>query len=431
MKILGNLFKKQTIISLTLILSIVAITMYSSYASLFKIDPISIAKAHETDNLRITFGNNGYDQQIHLKTLTSYKDEEAKTSKTIEVKKIYLTNNANYDLRFKLYLKNVLLEDSIVLDKYDEKSFLDSKYIKYQINNSEPKSLNDSNLILIDTVNSDLNNIKKIEIKIWVSDEAKLKLNEKEIHLKFEIEEIKQNEYGEDHSLANIIFSQDGGIDNIKKKEKPNFNVSAISNDGLFVIKDDSGDSFYYRGSANNNVVFGKDINGKNLEWKIIRINGDKTIRIILSENSISNYPNLFDNYSNFDLLNNWYKENIENSLIKDYIVSGIFCNYQETNLLCLNDLNKQQIGLLSKEEAYLAGSSITVNNSLYYLNLNEDMWLSNIDENYFYLSKGKIISNLNPNTKKYLRPVINIKGNLIVESGDGSITSPFIFDLN
>lgn len=436
MKILGSLFKKQSIISLTLILSIVAITMYSSYASLFKLDPVSIAKAHETDNLRITFGNNGYDQQIHSQVLTSFKDEEAVSSKNIKPNNIYITNESDHDIRFKLYLQQVLPDDSIKLMKDDKNYILDSKYIKYQINNQKVKMIeeNTNGLILIDTAKYGLDIVNKIVVKVWVSDEAKLLLSDKEIHLKFVIEEVPQNGYGEESSLANVILMQNEGIKNITQKTIPDYTNAAINKEGVFLVKDDLGDSFYYRGSANNNVLFGKDINGSPIEWKIVRINGDKSIRIILSEKNLINYPSLLNKYLDNSIINNWFDENLSASFYNKFVVDNLFCDHPEISLLCLNDSNRLFIGLLSEEEALLAGSSVAVSNSLYYLSQKDDMWLmntgANAEKNLSYLSRGKILFTSNNNLEKYLRPVINIKGNLIVQSGDGSVEAPFILDL-
>ena len=51
---------------------------------------------------------------------------------------------------------------------------------------------------------------------------------------------------------------------------------------GLFEAEDDYGQSLYFRGNATNNYVkFGKNKNNQDMYWRIIRINGDGTLRII------------------------------------------------------------------------------------------------------------------------------------------------------
>ena len=67
----------------------------------------------------------------------------------------------------------------------------------------------------------------------------------------------------------------------------PNFESTATTNEGLFKADDDytattGMKSYYFRGAVNNNwVKFGKDSTGKDIFWRIIRINGDGSIRMI------------------------------------------------------------------------------------------------------------------------------------------------------
>lgn len=51
---------------------------------------------------------------------------------------------------------------------------------------------------------------------------------------------------------------------------------------GLFEAEDDYGQSLYFRGNVTNNYVkFGKSKNNQDMYWRIIRINGDGTLRLI------------------------------------------------------------------------------------------------------------------------------------------------------
>ena len=67
----------------------------------------------------------------------------------------------------------------------------------------------------------------------------------------------------------------------------PNFESTATTNEGLFKADDDYTEttgmkSYYFRGEVDNNwVKFGKDSTGKDIYWRIIRINGDGSIRMI------------------------------------------------------------------------------------------------------------------------------------------------------
>ncbi len=56
----------------------------------------------------------------------------------------------------------------------------------------------------------------------------------------------------------------------------PDFGTVATSDEGIFKAKDDDGDTYYWRGAVTNNYV-----KFANKFWRIIRINGDGTIRLI------------------------------------------------------------------------------------------------------------------------------------------------------
>ena len=59
--------------------------------------------------------------------------------------------------------------------------------------------------------------------------------------------------------------------------------VTTASDKGMYKKADDLGTSYYYRGAVNNNwVQFGKE-GDKDIYWRIIRINGDGSIRMIYS----------------------------------------------------------------------------------------------------------------------------------------------------
>ena len=61
-------------------------------------------------------------------------------------------------------------------------------------------------------------------------------------------------------------------------------NATTASDKGMYKKADGLGTSYYYRGAVDNNwVKFGKDSTGKDIYWRIIRINGDGSIRMIYS----------------------------------------------------------------------------------------------------------------------------------------------------
>ena len=65
---------------------------------------------------------------------------------------------------------------------------------------------------------------------------------------------------------------------NISAKGTPDFSKTATTDEGLFMAEDDDGASYYYRGAVRNNYV-----SFAGFIWRIIRQNGDGSIRLIYS----------------------------------------------------------------------------------------------------------------------------------------------------
>ena len=70
---------------------------------------------------------------------------------------------------------------------------------------------------------------------------------------------------------------------NITAKGTPDFSKTATTDEGLFMSEDDEGASYYYRGAVKNNYV-----SFAGYTWRIIRRNGDGSIRMIYSGKTTS-----------------------------------------------------------------------------------------------------------------------------------------------
>ena len=84
--------------------------------------------------------------------------------------------------------------------------------------------------------------------------------------------------------LNNHEATTDIAKTNIKAKGTPDFSKIApndIETDGLYMAEDDEGESYYYRGAVKNNYV-----SFAGFTWRIIRRNGDGSVRMIYSGKS-------------------------------------------------------------------------------------------------------------------------------------------------
>ena len=86
-----------------------------------------------------------------------------------------------------------------------------------------------------------------------------------------------------------LILNNNGGKEAIEVKGIPDFSKIADTNEGMYAAEDDytaitGMKSYYFRGAVNNNwVKFGKDSSENEIYWRIIRINGDGSIKMIYS----------------------------------------------------------------------------------------------------------------------------------------------------
>ncbi|MCI8497893.1 MAG: hypothetical protein HFG33_00630 [Bacilli bacterium] len=183
----------------------------------------------------------------------------------------------------------------------------------------------------------------------------------------------------------------------------PNFSNPATTDEGVFAMEDDYGTSYYYRGAVENNYVkFG------DFYWRIIRINGDRSVRIIYDGtklykngendddrfihsttpyNKISN-DNKYNgwmfggaqgepstskvqaqtNETDSDakkLVDAWYKENIEDKNLGDKVSDTLFCNDRTTPGKDATGLRTDTgLGYLNNKTAYGASSRVNVWNT-------------------------------------------------------------------
>ena len=160
----------------------------------------------------------------------------------------------------------------------------------------------------------------------------------------------------------------DSAINYIKGKSIPTFSTVATTNEGMFATNDNQGTSYYFRGAVNNNwIKYGKDSSNNDIYWRIIRINGDNSIRMIYSgttaptsstsvvmtgagsaiDRSVYNSGTNYAEYVGYMYQRGYQRNNTNNSTIKTKIdnwfagtslkndsnvVDNIFCNDRSTS---------------------------------------------------------------------------------------------------
>ena len=237
------------------------------------------------------------------------------------------------------------------------------------------------------------------------------------------------------------ILANNGGKEVIESKGNPDFGVVATTNEGMYAMEDDLGTSYYFRGAVDNNwVKFGKYVSdvivykgymesnysnyvehetqnecttatsynslcttykkvskGEDIYWRIIRINGDGSIRMIYSGTTAPSESTkvvmtgkstqIFDSVYNNVSLNSEYvgfKYTLENQhgLGIDSTIKTKLDNWYKTTTL-ENDVS---IKSLVADEIYCNDRNVT-----------SGTWSSTPSDDMYYSAYSRLNTNKNP----------------------------------
>ena len=381
----------------------------------------------------------------------------ATSNDNFSVSVVNTTNNNIYGSLNELEEKDIYLKVSNLSDKNIVVDFkLDSNYttLNYDIDN----------YLKINNIDS----INKYDIEY--SNEL-YENNKESLQYKIINKYINQTNYNKTNilpTIENVLKSRNV----VELPINPELDIDSNIESNLYKTEDNYGVTYYYKGNVNNNYVLLAD-----KLWRIVRINGNDTVRLILDDtiglskfNSLNN-DNAYVGYMYGDVNSSTYElthKNINNSIIKNTldnfystelvnyssIVKNSYCGnkgiietylgygknetlYKYTSndktLIC-NDLDYSKyefnIGLLSAEELYYAISNKTET----YLNNGTNWWTMTP---YSFDNNSAKVVGFNSETgieakdvenELNVRPVINIKNNVTV-TGMGTKEDPYVIE--
>ena len=232
--------------------------------------------------------------------------------------------------------------------------------------------------------------------------------------------------------------------------------------------------TYYFRGNVENNYV-----SFAGFTWRIVRINEDRTIRIVMQD-GINDNANIRFNLNNDDnhnytymyytnsnaktTLESWYQTNIGSKadLAKNVASGAYYCEqakvkYSDSwtsgnatmitytsytpDFKCSSDGNgkgvvSSSVGLLTYDEVVYAGGYYAQNNSSYYLNNPAIYWctmspvgFSGSTSGIWYIDNNGHISLYNATGSIKLRAVLNLKADIQISDGDGTKENPFVVE--
>ena len=202
-----------------------------------------------------------------------------------------LVNNAVTDLKYTIYLE----DDADAKNKCgSDCELIPYSFIRYDLSNDN-NSLKIGNLssslteLYMGTIES--KSIDKFDLRVWLSIDADNTAMNKYYFGKIKVVVGQGDTYCKDNgfnTLSDCMLvmnkhetSVEVAKQNIASKGTPDFSKTATTDEGLFMSEDDDGPSYYYRGAVKNNYV-----SFAGFMWRIIRHNGDGSIRLIYSGKS-------------------------------------------------------------------------------------------------------------------------------------------------
>ena len=189
------------------------------------------------------------------------------------------------------------------------------------------------------------------------------------------------------------------------------------SNTSLLYKKINSSDSeLIFKGEPNNNYL-----TFNNLLWRIVRVNKDGTVLLILDK-PINKLPWKYENdYDIIKYLNNEFL----NELDKSKLVKNKLCDNEINNLDDIKCENKTSnyVSLLD------ASSFITsIDNTSFISGEDNLIWLNNsYDGIEYFHTNGSKISHSESTNYYDIKPVVTLNRNTAYEGGNGTINNPYI----
>ena len=219
-----------------------------------------------------------------------------------------------------------------------------------------------------------------------------------------------------------VTYTAKDKLNNVTKKERIVYVARNLSD----LVRDTNPDDGYYKGNVTNNYL---QFSGQ--LFRIIRVNEDGTVLLISADN-LNNLRFNGDNYenSNYDK----YLTDVYLKIIDDesYLVDADYCVGDITDLDTLegacSKTIKRKVALLDLDtfnKTMKDEDSFLCNSYSYALSNNYIEEENVLNLSAFNFSKNCIIERDNTYSPN-IRPVMTLKSDLIIQSGDGSSGNPY-----
>ena len=181
--------------------------------------------------------------------------------------------------------------------------------------------------------------------------------------------------------------------------------------------------NYFYKGKVEDNYL-----KYNNMLWRIVKINIDNSIDIILDDYiNLLPWNSKLDSFKNTDIYQ-YLNNDFISKLNKDLLVPTSFCEDE------INDLSKMTCEKVQNDSYVrlldVAGFLNSVKNKETYLvNKDDIFWLNDQSSDKVWHTNGYNVSQSAPNTFYEIRPMVKLKNTVTYTKGDGTISNPYIVD--
>ena len=188
--------------------------------------------------------------------------------------------------------------------------------------------------------------------------------------------------------------------------------------DGLF----NQGGNYYYKGDVKNNYI-----KYNNMLWRIVRINENRSIDIILDDYiSVLPWDSKVKPFAESDIYD-YLNKDFLNTLDKSKLTAISFCDDKTDNTKgeCKNTNSNSYVKLLD-----VANFLNSINKEKSYLVSNDEIfWLSNYGDEKVFNTTGAVVGQSDANNFYEIRPMIRLNNTTASSKGDGTINNPYVVD--
>ena len=394
--------KKKIIVGviILLILLIGQSLVNSTYSLFYHEDTAANTDAYSTGLLSIIASSKG--ENISLGNALPMSDSEGETTTpyTFTIKNI-----GNLDYKF----------DVKLLSTADSDITIDSRYIKVKVDDGSPATLSSlSNSIIKSDITLASGESIDISIRVWLSSDTPNTQIGKVFNSKIVTD--GQAVYTSSNNpvapaLVTLNYLNNLNSTIILASDTPDFTTVSGSNGtdnngntglgdgtkGIYAAEDDLGTSYYFRGAVDNNYV-----KFANFYWRIIRINGDGSIRMIYAGTSAhANGESETDSHIGTSAYNVNYQDNGYFGYMYGNFTIPTNCSTNNNVTICTG-------GSTSYEEAHANINDSTIKTFI-------DEWYNNNLKDYAYAIADTIYCN-----DRSVTPVESFAGLALTGTGKG-----------